>query len=646
MPDDSDKSKIDNLREILYSRKVKIKPNFVLDLNGHKNDVKDNWDEEKKDLPKTNNLGDSDAPQKSLSKIILGLASVFFIVSLGIALYVYLNGSNIISANNIKIDIVGPTTAKAGEETSLDVSITNNNDTTLQIADLVLDYPDGTRSAVDSVTPMTHDRVAFDDIAPHTTVRRTIKSILYGEEGSTAHVDMTLEYRVSTAMSVFTKDASYDVIIGSSPLTLTVDGLKEVNANQDYSLTLNVVSNSDQVVKGVILTADLPFGYQIISTTPAPVPKTTVWDLGDIEASGKRTIIIKGKIYGDHDEDRYFKINVGTKDGKNPTQVSGIISAVTQQVTIKKPFIGVALLFDRNDTSTTDYIAQSGSLVSSQLKLVNNLDVPIYDVVVESKVTGPIVYPNSFKTSNGFFDSNVQTTRWNKLYDKDLETILPGNDVGIAYTFNTLKSAISQTANINNPVITTDITVKAKRRLESGVPENIISTIHKDVKVETDARFSSQITHNTGPIENEGNIPPKVGQKTEYTVTWAVTNTFNDLNNAKVSAVLPDYVTWNNVTVGQGEKVTYNPDSRVVTWDLSYMKAQSGGKISLRQVSFQIGFIPSQSQVESAPMLVGVANFTANDTFTGTAISGQSPALTTELPTDPLYVYEDSQVKP
>lgn len=644
--DDSDKSKIENLRNALYSRKIKIKPNFVLDLNAHKSEVRDNWEQEKQEFPTSKQKSYEEEPPKSFSRKVLGLAVVFFFVSLCIAAYVYLNGGNIISSSNIKIEVVGPTTIKAGEETSLDVSITNNNDTTLQVADLILEYPEGTRSATDFITPMQHDRVPFDDIAPHTTVRRTIKSVLYGEEGSTAHVGMTLEYRVPSAMSVFTKDSSYDVIVGSSPLTLSVTGLKEVNANQDYDLTINVVSNSETVVKGVLLNASLPFGYNVSSAIPLPIPKTTVWDLGDIESKGKRTITLKGKMYGDHNEDRYFKINVGTKNAKNPTQVSGIISAVTQQVTIREPFIGVALSYEKNNTGSTNYVARAGTILSSVINLINNLDVPIYDVVVETKVTGPIVVPNSLKPNQGFYDSNTGIIRWNKSYDKNLETILPGNSLDETYTQTLYKPAIVQSLNINHPVITTDITVKAKRRLESGVPENIISTVRKDVKVQTNTNFSAQVTHNTGPIENEGELPPMVGKKTEYTVTWAVTNTFNEIDNAKVVATLPDYVTWNNVVVGLGEKISYNPESHEITWDIGAMNAQSGGKVALRQVSFQIGFVPSQSQVLSGPVLVNVANFSARDTFTDTPLSESVEALTTELPTDPLYIYDDSQVVP
>ncbi|MES2224226.1 MAG: hypothetical protein V4469_04840 [Patescibacteria group bacterium] len=644
--EDSDKSKIDNLREALYSRKIKIRPNFVLDLNGHSTEVKDNWENEKNDLSQKNGSLTAEEPQRNFSKKILWLAVIFFFISICIAGYVYFKGSNLIGSNNILIDVVGPTTVRAGEETVLDVSVTNNNDTTLQVTDLVLEYPPGTRSATDAVTPMTHDRVAFDDIAPHTTVRRTIKAILYGEEGKMAHIDMTLEYRISSAMSVFSKDSSYEVLIGSSPLTLSVDGLKEVNANQEYDLTINVVSNSDEVVKGVILTSELPTGYDVTSATPLPVPKTTVWNLGDIESKGKRTIVLKGKMYGDHNEERYFKINVGTEDAKALNQISGVISAVTQQVTIKEPFIGVDLSFDKNGDSAANYVAQSAAAITSNIHLVNNLDVPIYDVVAEAKIVDPIVLSGSLKPTNGFFDSNAGLMRWNKFYDKDLETILPGNVFDLAFTLNTLKSSIGQSVNIINPVVTTDITVRAKRRLESGVPEDIISTVHKVIKVATDAHFSSQITHNTGPIENEGEIPPKVGQKTEYTVTWAVTNTFNEIDGATVTATLPDYVTWNNIVVGVGENVTYNPVSRAVTWNLGTVHTQSGGKVALRQVSFQIGFIPSQSQVKTAPNLVNVANFAARDTFTGTTISGENEALTTELPTDPLYGYDDSQVNP
>ncbi len=640
-----DKSRIDNLKQILYSRKVKINPNFVLDLNAHKIQPNEKWQEPAEEFKNVESVTDSSLAS-SFSKKIFIFALIFFVISGIVAGYIYIRGSNLISANNIRIEVIGQTSIRAGEESVLDISVTNNNDTTLEIADLVLELPKGTRNAEDKVTDMTHYRVSFGDIKPNETVRKTVKAIFFGEENKTVHIDMVLEYRVPTSMSVFTKDYAYDAMIGSSPLTLSVDGLKEVNANQDYVLTLTVSSNSGDVVKDIILTGELPFGFEPYFYDPSPIPKTYVWDLGDIPANDKRKIIIKGKMYGDHNEERYFKFDVGTKDEKDQRQISGVVASVTQSVVVREPFIGVNVLLARNNINTGDLVARSGASIEGIIEFKNNLNVPIYDSVIEVKVDGELVDFKTLKVTDGFFDSNNGLIRWNKSYDSRLESILPKNKQEVTFKFENMRSSSFVASKLNNPEINIDVTVRAKRRLESGVPEEIISTTYRKIKIESDVNLSSQMTHTTGPIENEGEIPPKVGKKTEYTVTWAVTNTFNDLANAKVVATLPDYVTWTNIVAGTGEKISYNTVSREVVWDLGNINHQSNGKPNLRQISFQIGFVPSQSQANMSPDLTDVANFSARDTFTNTDIKRSNVSLTTALPTDPSYTFDSSHVLP
>ena len=637
---DEDKSKIDQLRDILYSRKVKIKPNFVLDLKTHSSDVGSVWEKEKEEsVPE-----DTEPVQSSLPKKIFWFTFVFFVLALGMAVYVYFNGGNVISSKNINIDIVGPTSVKAGEETTLDISVTNYNNVTLEVADLVLEYPKGTRSAADKVTPMVHDRVPFGNIGPNETVRKTIKSVLFGEEGKPAHIQMTLEYRIPSANSVFTKDASYDVMIGSIPLTLSVEALKEVNANQDYELRVNVVSNSSDAIHDVVVVGEFPVGFEPITFSPEPLPKTYTWDLGDIEATGKRVIIVKGKMYGDHNDERYFKFNVGTKDQNNVNEVNGIIATVMQPVSIKEPFLGLSLALGQA-YKTEGFVAKSGAVIPGLINMINNLDVPIYDANIELSINGNLVLPETIKPSEGFYDSNTKSVRWNKFYNKDLENLSPKQKLSVNFLFTTDQETSLEALKTTNPEIVIDVSIRGNRRLESGVPEEVVSTLHKKVKVNSDAHLKTILVHSVGPIENEGLLPPQVGKKTEYTVTWTVTNNFNELGNAKVTTVLPDYVNWTNVVAGQGEKVNYNADSRMVTWDLGSVKTSQNGKVNTRQVSFQVSLIPSISQAQTAPIMVNVANFSARDTFTNTDILDETDVLTTDITNDPSYVYGDGSVK-
>ncbi len=640
MPEE-DKSKIDRLKDALYSRKVKIKPSFVLDLHGHSPVVSEKWQE-----PAPVIAPAAPTPKQDLSKKIFWAAIAFFTLCSLVAGYVFLVGGNLISPNNIKVDVLGPSSISAGEETFLDVAVTNNNDTTLEIADLILDYPAGSRSAEDGLSPLSYFRVALGDIAPNQTVRQRVSAILYGEEGKGVHIPMTLEYRLPNSTSVFQKDLAYDGIVGTSPLTVSVDALKEVNAGQDYTLKISITSNSKAVERDIILTGDLPQGFDIVSAAPkqqmAPAGSRTVsWNLGDIEAGGKRDVAITGKIYGDKNEQRYFKFAAGV-GGQNKNSLSAVIASVTKTVDIKQPFIGVSLLFDKSEAD--NFVARSGTEVAGLIRWKNNLGVPVYDATIDAVVTGEIVDHDSIRASTGFYDSNKRVLRWNQSNDKNMQSFAPNGSGGVEFSFD-LKEALTGSA-VTNPEFTINITVHAKRRLESGVPEDIVSTVQKTIKVISTASLTSQIVHTVGAIENSGEIPPKVGEKTTYTVTWAVTNSFNKLSDGKVTATLPDYITWESVATPSSENIAYNPTSREVTWLLGNIDSQTPTAPAVRQVSFQIGFVPSVSQESQTPVTVNIANFKANDTFTGLSITSATKVLTTEMPTDPEYSFGDGQVHP
>jgi len=641
MPED-DKSKIDRLRDALYSRKVKIKPSFVLDLHGHQSAVSDKWKDPLPEAPLT------EKPKVDLSKKIFWAAITFFAICLLVAGYIFLAGSNLISPNNIKVDILGPSSVKAGEVTSLDVTVTNNNDTALEIADLIIEYPEGTRNADNWSASLTHTRVSLGDIAPRQSVRKTVSAVLYGEEGKPIHVPMSIEYRLPNSTSVFQKDIAYNGLVGTSPLNVSVEALKEVNAQQSYTLKVTVTSNARSVEHGVILAADLPKGFDVVSVTPKPVSTNvagapTTWDLGDIEAGGTRVIMLTGKVYGDKDEQRYFKFVAGVAGSQNKNLISAVIAKVTHTVDIKQPFIGLSLLLDRKEADT--YVARSGGEVGGQILWKNNLGVPVYDVTIDALLSGDIIKTDTIKAGVGFYDSNKDTIRWNKSYNKALQTFTPGQTGGVEFAMFLWPPGVPAVLGAINPEFTLDITVHAKRRLEAGVPEDIVSTIRKSVKVASVARLTSQIVHSVGPIENSGELPLRVGQKTTYTVMWAVTNTFNKLGDAKVSATLPDYVTWEDIVSPSSENISYNPTSRVVTWSLGNVDTQTASGPSVRRVAFQVGIVPSESQKETGPILQNVANFSANDTFTGLTLTDENEALDTRITTDPEYKFGDELVK-
>lgn len=639
---DGEQDKIENLKKALYSQKGVSRDAHVLDLNKHnEEDVPAKWNPNDKTEEK---IDYSALPKKKgslLSKVLISTV-VFFVASISLAAYMIFNGKNIVSPNKIDINIVGPSSVRAGDEAAFEVDIVNRNGTPLELADLLVEYPKGTRSAEDKTTDMPREKITIEKIAPGATAKKILKIIPFGEEGTELSIGLNLEYRIPNSTSVYNKMATHEFRVGTSPVSLTIDALDEINSNQDLSLTVTAVSNSKETLKNILLSTTIPFGFKIESATPAPlsnkIANKLIFALGDLEAEGKRTIKIKGKIIGEANQNRVFKFEIGTENSKSPGMLSSSIAVALHEINIKKPFLAADILINRK--SADSFTARSGSEIDMAIEYENNLPVLLNDIEIEARLRGEMVDKRSVSAVNGFYKSSESVLSWTKFDSSDLSSLSSGEGGTLNAHFNIFKKDNSDISNLKNQSVIVDLTIKGKRLSEKGVPEEIVSTVSKTIKIVTDAELSGQIVHTVGPIENMGSIPPTVKKATEYTVVWGIANNFNNISNTKVTAVLPTYVNWTGVVSPVNEKVTFNSESREIVWDLGTIGTGS----EERKAAFQISLTPDLGQIGESPILLRASTLEALDTFANVLLKDSIGEMSTAIGSDPDYDFGDDRI--
>ena len=72
---------------------------------------------------------------------------IIFILSLGYAGYIFFIGGNTVSNDNITISVLGNNFTAGGQALPLVVGITNKNNSSLELADLVTTYPKGSSNS-------------------------------------------------------------------------------------------------------------------------------------------------------------------------------------------------------------------------------------------------------------------------------------------------------------------------------------------------------------------------------------------------------------------------------------------------------------------------------------------------------------------
>lgn len=551
-------------------------------------------------------------PSLSPLEYFFAASILFFIATASVAGLLIFSGSTTVSTRNVDVSVSGPTSIRAGEEVTLQVVLTNRNVVPMNLTDLLVEFPAGTRSAKDVSIELPRQRESLGTIEPGASVNRTVKAVIFGDTGAPITVAVTAEYRVPGSNAVFQTTENYTATISQSPATITVETLSEVISGQSTEFTVTVTSNASENLTGMLLVVRYPPGFKFESAAPKPYSGTTVWNIGDIEPLGKRSVTVRGVFTGEDGDDRVLHVTAGTKKKGDDTTISAPLATTDVTLTVAKPFVSLVLALN-GDTSPIVSVDR-GKPVQVDVSWANNLPVRVQNVEIHIRLQGAILNKGSVRTGQGFYRSSDSTVLFNKDTDSRLAVVGPG-DSGIS-TFEFATFPVGQ-GTYQNPQITIHATVKANRSAEGGVVDVLTSSAQAVLQVATDLTLTPVLSRVSGPL------PPTVEQTTVYSVTWLLQNSANTIANTQVTGVLPAYVEWVGST-SNGD-VTYNANDRAITWNVGDVQASAS-----RSVTYQISFTPSVTQVGTVPVLVHSQFIRAFDRFIRAPLERAQSSITTQ----------------
>lgn len=641
--DEENKSKVGELSDTLYSRTQykdpldKRTPMRESELPAGSSDVGEKWQGPKLDEILSHERLITET--RPLMKKFFIFAVLFFIATILVAGIIFLGGTNFISSKNVELNVVGPTSASAGEVLELGLTVKNANNSDLEGVKLSVQYPAGARDPADSSKSLTYTKDDLGVIAAGSEAAKSIRMVLIGAKGETKEIKFSVEYHVKGSNATFYKDKIYEITIGSTPLNFSIQSPGSVTSGEDFTTTLSLVLNSTEPLKNVMVRAEYPYGYSVLSAVPEAVANNNVWALGDFAPGKKATIQLRGRLVGENQEERTFRFYVGVSDNDslNPDFKSVIVSRQTT-ISIARPSIGLSATF--NGDNSPVYLVPAARPVTVSIKFQNNLPDKITNPRLEARFSGLVLDKSSILTQNGgVYDTANNRVLWNITNSLGSPELLPGQGGVVTASFASLpQTALS---GINHDI--------GLELLLSATPlgggSNIVSVKEsRTVRIASQATLSSKSFYSIGPFKNSGPIPPQVGKETTYTILWNVGNTQNDISDAKVGARLGPGVKWLASQSTFSENISYDPTSNTVTWELGTLSFGSGFSSSGREVAFQVGLTPSISQIGTAPNLVNAIVFTGIDSLTGNTLTLTAPVMTTRLTNDPAFIQGDDIV--
>lgn len=562
--------------------------------------------------------------------VLAGL--VFFVLSIAISSLLFLWGGNTISGDNIAIDLSGPFTVGGGEAIPLQVGVTNQNTVAIESATLIVNYPPGTQSVEEEGKEIFVERLSLETIDPGETLNIPVRAVVFGEENEEKTITAEIEYRVSGSNSTFAKQADpLRFKISSSPVVLSVKSLHKVSSGQESNVVLTVSSNSPNPLTNIIVRAEYPTGFDYTTSDPLPISGQNVWRIDELNPEEETEIEITGIVVGQETDEYAMHFSVGVPNDQDPRSLASVFSSATTDFLIEQPFIDVVLTVNDNDTGTV--AVNPGGRVNVNISVGNTTSDTIYDSQVELALSGNALSDYEVMSGSGFYDSINNTVFWDGASVSGLQEIPPGGRVSLVATLQPSPDVDS------TPQLAFDVDARARRVTEDNVTEELIGTASAVAKVSSITMLLAEVGRDTSTFTDIGPVPPVAEEETTYTVTLFVQNGTNDVNDARVTAPLPAYVRWRDVTAGTGS-VTFNETSRILTWDIGSIDANQS-----KLASFQIGFLPSVSLIGTTPTLMGEQQFRASDSFTGAVVRNRSGAVTTRLSEEAGYSNYSGEVQ-
>mgnify|MGYP001561337409 CR=1 FL=1 len=623
--------KLEDLKSKLFSKNYKAHIEHQDGFSSVPHDaVPDSWE-----APAgRRNFEDKVLQKTSWFKKVFVVSAIFFILSVGYAAYVILYGSNTVSNDNIEISVTGNNFTAGGEELELVIEIANHNATSLDLVDLIIEYPRGTTE--DSSALRERSRKSLGTIPAGAVRNESLKLVLFGEQGSVRPIKVAIEYRVAGSNAIFVKEKIYDVSINSTPINLSVEGPLSVSPNQDINLNVKTSLNATRAAEDILVKLDYPLGFKFVKAVPSPAYGDNVWYLGDLAPGAEHSIAIYGKMVDVFDgEEKTFHISSGSQSPVDKATIDVTFNSTKHTIAVKRPFIEANISV--NSVSGSEFAVDSKTPINVEIRYANNLSTRVDDMRIEAKVSGNAWSRTSVRAIQGYYESARDVIIWDKSTDRRLGEVNPGDYDSVSFSVAPLSLFSPSGGLLTDPTINIAVNIFGRQSVEDASVDELKNSASATVRIISDLGFSAKALFYSGPFTNTGPIPPKAETATTYTIVWTLSNTANSISRAQLTSSLPAWVSFLGPISPQSEDLSYNSATRALIWNIDRISRGSGITGASRSVAFQVSLKPSLSQVGTTPAIINAAVLTGHDDFAKVDVRAEKGGLGTRLDSDPTF---------
>lgn len=525
------------------------------------------------------------------------------------------------SASDVGIFISGPDNFNAQEKVEFELKLRNKSKFNLQGA-LYVTLPEFL-AFQDADT--NEQRVDFDMVRREGEFLQKI-TLFAKDTQKQGAIKVRAEYTPKGFNGRFEADSLAHVSVSSLPITVIFDLPEKAVDGQALRGSFHFIAQKELEVKPLLARLILPEDFILKDSEPKP-KDTTTWEFSEVNPGASYRVDFEGIVKGYEGVNKRFDLLFGINEKE--------FSFVEQYKISREVKISSApIRFQQTVNGTDDYIASAGEELKFSISYENKSSVSIEDIVITAVLSGQAFDLTTLAAGTGYFNENTRTLIWNKDFFDEL-TVLNKDENGKVEFVISIKKDISPKDYKDK-----NISLKSRAIIDSPKPSlalrglSLRSEDTSEIKLRTSIDLSMQALYYEGPFSNAGPIPPKVGEKTAYTIVWKAGNSLNEITQARVEVALPQGVFFEQKIYPASSNLVYNSQMNQMIWNIGTLKPGVGSVFPAETVTFGISIIPTESMRGFLAELIEKGKITGTDSFTNEFIEYEFSALNTALPED------------
>lgn len=566
---------------------------------------------------------------KPKGRIFLWVSRILasFLLIGGLVFAAWWTWSNVLFSppQRLESSVVVPPTIVSGEPFTLRIKYENTGEVGMHDIDMTFHTPPGFSILDTNPLPTTAQDWHIGNLLAGEKQEITINGFFRSEVPSTETLQAFFSYTPDNVNSPFQTISTTTASINASAITLEITGPEKVLAGDEVTYTINTVSKSSKPLTGVSVQITLPEGFQTLLASPELSEKEeNTWLIENLDNN-----IYSATITGQYTSDQEGLQTIKTTAYLNEKEGRLFQTETETQTDV----IGGALQFslignggkDRIILDQKDRLFLSIPYKNTGLENVGGVSFTLSLNPFETEKFPPIDWENADLAGG---ERSGNTITWNEELLPTLAVLSPQTegtlDLSLPLLPGESKDTFSDAWNIVLEGHFANVgSIESPRTIQSLPIEVVINT---DLTSKVEARYFSE----DGEAIGSGPLPPTPKQTTTYRFIWQINNSWHALEKIQLSTNLPPGVVWNGraqTTIGN---VTFDDQTRVLTWKIESLPIS----IPEATASLDLSISPEESDIGSFIKLTNATSIQATDTVTKSNINQALDIVTTEIPND------------